>query len=285
MKKPAVLVRRSAARGDVLLSATLAPILKEKYERVEYITRPACAEVLRKNPFIDTVHNSESVLANSAVDFIDLDLAYEKCPHMHIVEAYAEAAGFTDEEKARLRKFAPFLFAQRIFEKYDVVLHPALSWPNRTFPIKFWADLLQKLSAQFRVLVIGSETDMPSLQCPPGVVDSRGRFSIAECASEIENAGVFIGNDSLMVHVAAATRAPIVGLYTCAEARFRYPWRPAGVFVPIEAAVSCYGCLHREAPPVTFCDCPAGNNYACVSSITADKVFEKATEILRGYTW
>lgn len=52
----------------------------------------------------------------------------------------------------------------------------------------------------------------PLLEALPGAIDLRGTLSIAEAAACIERCALFVGNDSGLMHLAAATGTPTVGL-------------------------------------------------------------------------
>ncbi len=75
-----------------------------------------------------------------------------------------------------------------------------------------------------------AERDMaaPALACLPGAIDLRGALSIPEVAAVIERCALYVGNDSGLMHLAAATGTPTVGL--CGTTRDRAAeMAPAGV--------------------------------------------------------
>ena len=59
----------------------------------------------------------------------------------------------------------------------------------------------------------------PLLDLLPGAIDLCGRLSLAEAAACLQRCTVFIGNDSGLMHLAAAAGIPTVGL--CAKTRDR----------------------------------------------------------------
>lgn len=276
MKNDIVVVRRMYARGDVLLATTLLPILERKYKIIYFQTDPRCFDILQGNPYIDQVVSSNHLIS----DVIDLDLSYESNPKMHIVEAYAKRARFNQLEIEELNKLRPYILRKNIpIDSGCVVIHPANSWKSRTMPLKFWQDLINKINK--KIYIIGQPNDSFGLKIPNNVIDLRGKLSVNECAYLISISAVLIGSDSLMLHVGATTNTKIIGIYTSAESKYRYPWRKKyeypwkpEEFISIEAKVDCYGCLHREPPPVTTLNCPKNINYACVESISIDMVMD-----------
>ncbi len=66
-----------------------------------------------------------------------------------------------------------------------------------------------------------AERDMaaPALACLPGAIDLRGALTIPEAAAVIGRCALYVGNDSGLMHLAAATGTPTVGL--CGTTRDR----------------------------------------------------------------
>jgi len=267
-----VTVRRSGARGDVLLATALLPALKEKYDEVFFSTRTENILLLLGHPSLTGVLSVNDVRG----DLIDLDDVYEKTPLTHIVSAYAKAAGIAESDTAQ-----PFLNDVRSMAAvYDVVIHPTVSWPSRTLPVIFWQRLAwAAVDAGLRVAVVRARSE-PKLS---GDIDEYVDLMPKGVAGLIASSRVFIGADSLPMHLAATTQTPIVGLFTVALPKYRYPWkRDERLFRGITADVECVGCLHREAPPVRFTECrlDAGLKNRCVSAFDVNEVFCVAKEFL-----
>jgi ADP-heptose:LPS heptosyltransferase len=53
----------------------------------------------------------------------------------------------------------------------------------------------------------------PVLQALPTAIDLVGRFSLPEIAAFLSRAGLFVGNDSGLMHLAAAAGTPTLGLF------------------------------------------------------------------------
>jgi ADP-heptose:LPS heptosyltransferase len=78
-----------------------------------------------------------------------------------------------------------------------------------------------------------TEADMaaPLLAALPGAIDLVGGLSLPEVAAGLERAALFVGNDSGLMHLAAAAGAPTIGLFGPTDAA---TYGPAG---PLAAAV------------------------------------------------
>lgn len=53
----------------------------------------------------------------------------------------------------------------------------------------------------------------PVLQALPGAVDLVGKLTLPEVAAVLARAALYVGNDSGLMHIAAATGAPTLGLF------------------------------------------------------------------------
>lgn len=268
-----ITVRRSGARGDVLLATSILPALKEKHGEVYFSTRPENASLLAGHPVLAGIIGPQEVKG----DLIDLDDVYEREPKMHIVSAYAKAARVDEAETVQ-----PFLHGVKsVPGVYDVIIHPTTSWPSRTLPLIFWQRLAWFCEdKKLRAAVVRSRNE-PKLS---GGLDEYVDLSFKAIAGLVTSSRVFIGADSLPLHLAATTQTPIVGLFTVALPKYRHPWkRDERLFRGILANVACVGCLHREAPPVRFAACRLDDELKnqCVRAFDPAFVFAEAMEFLK----
>ncbi len=103
------------------------------------------------------------------------------------------------------------------------------NWAPKVWAPERFAALLQRLAAEalpgaVPVVFAGpgpAEREMaaPALALLPGAIDARGTLTIAEAAAVIERCALYVGNDSGLMHLAAATGTPTVGL--CGTTRDR----------------------------------------------------------------
>lgn len=84
------------------------------------------------------------------------------------------------------------------------------------------------------------------------VLDLTGRTSLAEAVTWVCRAQAFVGNDSGMMHVAAAMGTPTVGLFGSSNPDWT---RPSGAAVEVVAAdgFACRPCYRRTCNQPVFC--------------------------------
>lgn len=242
-----VTIRRNAAIGDILMVTPIIQALRYKYGRVGLTVTPSLYEKMRA-----LLHSPAlEIVKEPAGPIIDLNNAYELRPHLHPVEAYCEVADVSPAETTGMFCSGSYDVGQ----KYDVVLHATVSWPNRTLSRFFWTRLTDTLKSKGLSVACVAHNDAELI---PGIPAVLGQ-PLPNVAGFIKYAAkVFVCGDSAPLHLAACTGTPIVGLFTIALAERRRPWGYSeNKFTGINAAVDCVGCLHRAgAVPFYECDHP-----------------------------
>jgi ADP-heptose:LPS heptosyltransferase len=206
---------------------------------------------------------------------------------MHVIDAYAEEAGIrlSDDEKhitlwynnnMPLRNKID-LFLKEYSQKSFVVIHPTVSWPNRTLGTKWWDELVTILfKNNILPVIVGTYVD--AITPSNNILDLRNQLSIQEIAYLIDQSKVFIGFDSGILNVAGTTSTHIIGIFTHVKAEFRMPYRNGILgsnYTVIKTPLDCYGCHHLQPPPVTGFSCER-NDVACIKTIDVNAVVDAA---------
>lgn len=116
-----------------------------------------------------------------------------------------------------------------------VGLGPSANWDGKIWPADRFIALYQALAAErlagARVAVFAGPGEAergraaPVLAALPGAIDLVGRLALPEVAACMERLALFVGNDSGLMHVAAAAGAPTLGLFGRSRAE---EYAPAG---------------------------------------------------------
>lgn len=103
-----------------------------------------------------------------------------------------------------------------------VALAPTANWAPKVWPADrfaaLFAALRESLDDPVAVVLAGpgdAEHRMaePLLAVLPEAIDLTGRLSLPEAAAVLRRAALFVGNDSGLMHLAAAAGAPTLGLF------------------------------------------------------------------------
>jgi ADP-heptose:LPS heptosyltransferase len=101
-------------------------------------------------------------------------------------------------------------------------LGPTANWAGKIWPPERFVAVFQALAASrpgLRAAIFagpGAEEAAraaPVLAALPGALDFVGALSLAEAAAALRRCALFIGNDSGLMHLAAAAGAPTLGLF------------------------------------------------------------------------
>jgi ADP-heptose:LPS heptosyltransferase len=137
-----------------------------------------------------------------------------------------------------------------------------------------------------RKIILIEGPDEPGLAdeilcCKPveGVAVIRVRGNLGTSAALLQRAGLFIGSDSGLAHLAAAVGTPPVTLFGPADPDRMCPFGYRHLVVQASSQ-RCHACNRypwaASSPKIT-CD----RNYACMRDITTDDIMEKALPLLQ----
>lgn len=117
-----------------------------------------------------------------------------------------------------------------------LAMAPAANWIGKTWPAERFAALAAGLLGpegalpNGRLLLLGGEEDVPAAQVvaaglpPERVIWAMGAPDLLATFAMLRRARLFVGNDSGMMHLAAAAQAPTLGLFGPTDDRLYAPW-------------------------------------------------------------
>ncbi|HEU5318579.1 MAG TPA: glycosyltransferase family 9 protein [Chloroflexota bacterium] len=188
-------------------------------------------------------------------------------------------------------------YADRLMQEWDLiggapvaVVHPGgasnagMTMPSKRWPAARFAALADRLvvEAGARVVVVGHGTDAPiarqmrvAMKQPS--VDLVGQTSIGQLAALLRRADLYVGNDSLPLHLGVAVGTPVIGIFGPTDPAINGPYRAAGAALVDENA-----CSQRRpfvpGPLAACADC------TCIQRVTVDRAFDAASSLLRART-
>jgi len=190
--------------------------------------------------------------------------------HLPVTEAHPQLAA----TPAAREKVEALLARKNLDVNALVLIHPGPSWPVKEWPRENWARLVAELRARGftsiaqlgvdRYLILGQVACEPV----PGAVSLVNELSIEECLAAVARAKLFVGIDSGLLHMAAATRTPAVGIFGATLPQFFYPAAVRVHFV--QSTVECAGCFHRKPRLCWLTGCP--HDIRCMKTLGVPEV-------------
>lgn len=166
-------------------------------------------------------------------------------------------------------------FEMDVSPKPLIVLAPGASkWSTKKWPIEYFVQLSRMLIGEYHVCVMGGDQELAlgqviSAEHPQDITNLCGKSSISEAVDVIAASKCVITNDSGLMHVAAAVRTPIVGIYG--------PTSPEAYPPLSDSKVTCW--KNTLCSPCYMNQCPYGH-HACMTKITPQEIFEKLSGLV-----
>lgn len=119
-----------------------------------------------------------------------------------------------------------------------LALGPAANWAAKTWRVERFIELVQRLTAPSGILpgaqvaMFGRDDERPQAlrlidSIPAGRrIDLIGRIDLLTIAACLKRAALYIGNDSGLMHIAAAVGTPTLGLFGPSQETHYAPWGP-----------------------------------------------------------
>ncbi len=136
-----------------------------------------------------------------------------------------------------------------------VVIQPGARWLNKRWPVEHFAELVKRMAAavpEVRFAILGGEADRELSAViaqaePQRSMDLAGKLSLPEMIECIRLSELMVTNDTGPMHVAAALKKPVVGLFGPTEPRRTGPYGQLGNV--LQGTVPCVPCMK---PVCTF---------------------------------
>lgn len=275
VSKDRIVVRRGGARGDVILTTPIVRALRKLHPKSTIIVSTACTDVYQGNPDINEISLQGVPLRPSDLTY-DLDMAYERRPQVHAIQAYADVVGIqVDDWRPRVyandssRIVAEQRLPDIVRNKYALIHAGFVSgWVGRQWPHVRFQPVIDDLKKRgYKTVNVGAY-DSPQMATD---LDFRN-VAFQHLVALMERAALFVGLDSMPFHVAQACATPSVAIFGCVDPDLRIiPGLP--VQPVVTEKVGCLGCHHwRPGPARTVTnECIRGKDY-CMDWLTPDEV-------------
>lgn len=272
LKRPKVkkiLVKREAANGDVLVAAGIIPALKNQYPEAEIHFCTSCPQVLKNNPYIDKTIDQYETFSNlhRYQRIIELDNVYERRPYTPIAEAYADEAGIRVEEMSYYVTSTE-LQSYHLPDQYIVFHAGTTNWVGRNWISERFEEIAERLlDNNQHIVCIGQGSD----RLVPCTLDLRSRISLFEMNYVIKQSKLFVGIDSMPMHIAQIYGVPGVAFFGSINPKLRiYNNQMEGIVAP---NLNCLGCHHRQMPPCTSLKICETGTFNCEKEVTTDQMW------------
>jgi len=162
-----------------------------------------------------------------------------------------------------------------------VLVHPFAATPQRGWHLEDFAHLAQLLQEQgLRVGILGSPREKELFESTRHLfgsdcVDFVGKCPLRITMALLKKCELFVGNDSGIMHLAAASGIPMVALFGPQSPVKFGPWSKHAAV--LYKAFPCSPCRQKF---FTECEPSSRMRPACIEAITVDEVFREVMRLL-----
>ncbi len=216
--KPIIVIKRTAAMGDIVSIEPIASTLHEIGKQV-YLDIPIQYMELFSNHPYGFQHFSKLDTNRIPYKLLNLDMAYEVFPNKNHVQAYFDMTfGLGAKVQIRNAKLFPKVSPQtKLFEKYVVLNIDTRETTHRNVFGVDWVSVVKAIRSKgYEVIQVGTTRQMTGavrMNCP----------TIGMLKLVIAGADAFIGVDSGPAQIAVAHEIPSVIIFGSVNPRYIYP--------------------------------------------------------------
>ena len=210
-KKWLTVIDRLGAPGDALISANVIRCIKEQYPELRINCITPHPELIRLDPHIDSINQKETFYSFDST-YWELIVRKEKSQniieHNMIrlgIEQYDyKAAYYLSEEEKEWAKHETSQFDKPILAICTKSKEIVKNWPKKN-----WEELVGSVMSKFSVIQLGDKSE-PFFS---NVTRFAGNLSMRQSAAILSFAQIFIGPDSLLMHIANGLNIPSLILF------------------------------------------------------------------------
>lgn len=248
------------------LSSALIAWLSGAPERIGFDTEGRGCLLTKKVAYRHDCHEVKNFLSVLSADGVE------------VKDDFLEIWTTPEEEQkvGTLLETSGVALSERVF-----VIHPFSAVVERGWPLENFAKLAVRLrsKAACRVVVVGGKKDRETFGpvkhlFGAAAVDLVDACGLRETASLLKRSALFVGNDSGIMHLAAAAGAPVVALFGPQSPVKFGPWSTRAKV--IYKGMKCSPCRQKF---FTECEPSARMRPACMETITVEEVFQECVKI------
>lgn len=157
-------------------------------------------------------------------------ISYSNLVGKNIIEPYIDVDKKVSNSSKKLKHLIELTKRKKI-----ISVAASANWEGKKWPKKNFIKLLKKLEknnlfSNFFFLLIGSKEETKELKeisdkfKPSSVQNFAGSFELCEICFLLRKSICFIGNDSGLMHLAAALNVPTIGLFGPSSVEQYHPW-------------------------------------------------------------
>jgi len=159
-----------------------------------------------------------------------------------------------------------------------LAIHPGARWTTKRWPVEHFAVIAARAARRYGLglLILGNSAEQPVAKklehllkrfMPAAkITNIAGTTNLKQLAAVLKRADVLLTNDSGPMHLAAAVKTPVLGVFTCTNPYLSGP--PEKAHELVTTTLPCRNCYKKRCP------LRGKRRLACLQEITTDRVWQ-----------
>lgn len=154
-------------------------------------------------------------------------------------------------------------------KKPIITICPTARWQNKCWPEEHFVTLANNLQQQLnaKIFFVGAPNEADIITriatAVPESMNLCGQLNLMEVAALLEKSDLFVGNDSALMHMAAATKTKTVAIFGPTDPKKTGPYNPLAKVIQADVpCLTCYKktcdtmeCMRELSPEVVLAEC------------------------------
>lgn len=205
------IIDRLGAPGDALITANVICCIKSKYKNIRINCITPNPELIKFDPQIDSLNSKETFFS---FDSSYWQLIVRKDQNTNVIAHNMQRLGIQESQyKAKYyisdkeREWG----RQKVcnLKKPIIAICTKSKEPVKNWPSENWLELISKIHDMFSIVQLGDSTELKL----NGATRFAGKYSMRQSAVILSHANLFIGPDSLLMHVANGLDIPSIIIF------------------------------------------------------------------------
>ena len=199
-RKWITVINRLGARGDTLITANVIRCIKQKYPNIKINCITPYSELIEHDPIIDSINKPETFYSFDSSYF---ELIVRNEENENIIAHNLNRLGIEDYQyKSNFHLLNQETeWAKRILSKYSkppIAISTKSKEEVKNWPVRHWIETISKIEDLFTIIQLGDDSE-PVFD---HVIRFAGKCSMRESAALLSQCKLFVGPDSLLMHIA-----------------------------------------------------------------------------------
>ncbi len=199
-RKWITVINRLGARGDTLITANVIRCIKNQFQGLKINCITPYSELIEHDPIIDSINKPETFYSFDS-SYFELIVRNEK--NTNVIAHNLKRLGIKDYQyKSNFHLLDQEIeWAKRILSKYPklpIAISAKSKEEVKNWPVRHWIETISRIKDQFTIFQLGDESE-PVFD---HVIRFAGKCSMRESAAILSQCKLFVGPDSLLMHIA-----------------------------------------------------------------------------------